>query len=77
MVPPGKGGGLRPSDCETFCQLAEAGTVLSKGEWWGQDRGAWGEHGAKGKVLPQQDGGRRRFQTHPATKNAECSGYLG
>lgn len=66
-----------PQIAGLYCQLAEAETVLSKGEWWGQDSRAWGEHGAKGKVLPKQDEGRRRFQTHPATKNAEYSGYLG
>lgn len=37
----------------------------------------WGEHRAKGKVLSKQDRGRGRFQTHPATKNAEYSGCLG
>ena len=64
-----------PQMAGLYRELAEAGTVLSEGEWQGQDSRARGEHGAKGKVLPE--GGRGRFQTRPATKNAECSGYLG
>lgn len=47
--------------------------MLSRGS--GGDKAAGhGVNMGKGKVLPKQDGGRRRFQTRPATKNAECSG---
>lgn len=78
-LPAEKGGGLWPPAAGPYRQLTEAGALFTapvvgrgRGE---QDAGrsrARGEHGAKGKAPPKPDGGRRGFQTHPATRNASA-----
>ena len=66
----------RPQMASLYRQLAEAGPVLSEGEWQGQDRRARGESGARGNVLPKGEG---RFQTRlqPGTQSALAMGQTG